>query len=257
MFDYLAAKYGGTGGSTITDPVGVSGCKLWLDAAVSAYEDNIGTVPADGDAVYGWYDKSGNGWRAIQTSGTLKPIYKTGIINGLPVLRFDGSDDYMNLGLYLERPYTVFLVHVKKGAGGGNARAVAGSGNWFMGSGAGYYRHFAGSDYVSNNVLAETVDAPKLGTARNTGAANGSTYWIDQADITSQPNAIGVCGSMAVGSGPGGGDYYNGDVAEVLVYDTALSPADRQLVWDYLGPKYGLFASSAVSLPQFRVAFIG
>lgn len=50
----------------------------------------------DGDAVSTWADKSGNSWDATGTS-TARPLYKTAIQGGQPVLRFDGANDYLAL----------------------------------------------------------------------------------------------------------------------------------------------------------------
>ena len=36
------------------------------------------------------------------------------------------------------------------------------------------------------------------------------------------------------------GEYWTGDVAEILVYQAALEERNRQRVWRYLGEKYGV-----------------
>ena len=36
------------------------------------------------------------------------------------------------------------------------------------------------------------------------------------------------------------GEYWSGDLAEVLVYETALNEATRDRVWRYLGRKYAI-----------------
>jgi hypothetical protein len=50
----------------------------------------------DGGAVSTWSDASGNGWDATGTS-TSRPLYKTAIQGGQPVLRFDGLDDNLQI----------------------------------------------------------------------------------------------------------------------------------------------------------------
>ena len=50
---------------------------------------------SDGDPVATWMDASGNGNHATQTIAASRPKYRTGVANGLPVVRFDGADDGM------------------------------------------------------------------------------------------------------------------------------------------------------------------
>lgn len=70
------------------NPATLAGIKLWLKA------DAI-TGLTDGQAVSSWIDSSGNGFNATQGNGSYQPIYKTNIKNGLPVVRFDGNDDFL------------------------------------------------------------------------------------------------------------------------------------------------------------------
>ena len=70
------------------NPKDTSGLLLWV------YSDTLGL--ADNDPVSTWTDLSGNGNDAIQ-AGSLRPLYKTNIQNGRAVLRFDGTDDFMDI----------------------------------------------------------------------------------------------------------------------------------------------------------------
>src|SRR3989304_2387171 len=69
---------------------------LWLDFSDTStlFTDSSGTIPvtADGDVIGYAADLSGNGNHATQGTLANKPLYKTGIQNGLSVARFDGSD---------------------------------------------------------------------------------------------------------------------------------------------------------------------
>lgn len=61
---------------------------LYTDSARSV------AVSADGDVIGGVADQSGNAVHLSQPTAAAKPIYKTGILNGKSVARFDGVDDY-------------------------------------------------------------------------------------------------------------------------------------------------------------------
>ena len=85
----------------VSPPGGVSaGLQLWLDASDSRtlYDATTGgsLVAADG-AVARWQDISGNARHVTQGTGSARPVRKTGIQNGLAVVRFDGSDDFMSV----------------------------------------------------------------------------------------------------------------------------------------------------------------
>ncbi len=43
-------------------------------------------------------DWSDNADHAIQATASKQPVFKTNIVNGEPVFRFDGSTDYIDLG---------------------------------------------------------------------------------------------------------------------------------------------------------------
>jgi hypothetical protein len=67
-------------------PRDISGCTLWLEG------DKI-TGVADGGAISSWIDSSGFANHAVQATGAKQPTLKTDWFNGLPAVRFDGTDD--------------------------------------------------------------------------------------------------------------------------------------------------------------------
>ncbi len=78
------------------NPLQIHGCVLWLDAGWGVFKDDEGTTPSPADSVAAlWKDRSGNGYNAAQTTNASRPLYKTSIQNGKPVIRFDGVDDHL------------------------------------------------------------------------------------------------------------------------------------------------------------------
>lgn len=75
----------GASGAGITDPTDIDDCELWLDASTLALADNA--------RVATWPDSSGNGHDATQGTAAAKPTYKTNVVNGLGVVRYDGDPD--------------------------------------------------------------------------------------------------------------------------------------------------------------------
>ncbi len=76
---------------TAFSPLSIPGSVLWLDATD---ED---TITKDGsDFVSNWADKSGAGNDMTQPTATNQPLFLSSGINGLPVIEFDGSNDFLN-----------------------------------------------------------------------------------------------------------------------------------------------------------------
>src|SRR5262247_3533304 len=85
-------RYYSVGGGRASG-IPTSGLEMWLKAdAITGLVDN--------DPISTWADSSVNGRNATQ-SGTARPTYKVNIINGLPVARFDGADDFFTLPNFL------------------------------------------------------------------------------------------------------------------------------------------------------------
>ena len=87
---------GGYGGAAPFSPTDIAGLVLWLAA-------DLGLALSDGDPVVTWPDQSGNGNDVTQPVAAARPTFRTAVINGEPVVRFDGVDDVLrnlsNMGL--------------------------------------------------------------------------------------------------------------------------------------------------------------
>jgi hypothetical protein len=71
-------------------PASIPNLALWLDAA------DASTITVDGsNNVSEWRDKSGNARHLTQGTALNRPSYVTGVLNGLPVVRPDGVNDFL------------------------------------------------------------------------------------------------------------------------------------------------------------------
>src|SRR6185369_7700007 len=66
-----------------------NGLQLWLKADAG--------VTATAGKVTAWQDQSGKGNNATQATADLSPLLVPNAINGKPVLRFDGVDDFLEV----------------------------------------------------------------------------------------------------------------------------------------------------------------
>ncbi len=228
-------------------PTDIAGCQIWLDA-------NQIEGLNDGDLVTTWSDVSGAGNDAAQATATNKPTYKTNIVNGLPVVRFDGNDNYMKItdsADFKVANITLFIVAKKDNVSAlqlliDYPHTTSHSDPYFRWSllvgGSWQMSHrWNGGDHIgaNNGITADTwyvIDLKDNVSFRN-GVSNASDA---DADL-SYPNAVGIY----IGSNVTPGEFWDGDIAEVILYDTSLSDANRTLVRDYLSDKYGISVPSA------------
>lgn len=230
-------------------PLSISGLVLWLDASyITGFND--------GDSVTTWSDLSGNGNDATQATASKRPVYKVNIINGRPVVRFDGTDDFMAAPTGARPPtsYTVFIVAainnlvpatyyrliatLDSGGNVGLALMRQGDNNT--------WRHTWGTGVTTSDVEGGTVVVSVfdivIGTHNGTTSSlfeNGSSVGTPISSAYSQGT-----NDVEVGSTSGGTiGFLNGDIAAIGIYTSSLSTTDRQRIERYLGSRYGITVS--------------
>lgn len=232
-------------------PDSISGLAQWLKADDGLFTDTALTTPvsSDGDAVAGWQDKSGNGRHMTQATSGNRPLYKTGILNSLPVVRFDGANDVLaGANLSALSAAEVFIV-VKTGQADPPASG-AGTGLWHYGTDS-QATHFPYSDgnvydnFGTNSRKGVGNPTPSLASFRLYSVVTKSGGWTARIDgtqvFTTASNTVGFRSSCELGSGlSGAGPAFSGDVAELILYGTELSGGDRDIVESYIAAKFGL-----------------
>ncbi|NVO10073.1 MAG: hypothetical protein HXX16_08950, partial [Bacteroidales bacterium] len=203
-------------------------------------------VTTSGSSVSCWGDVSGNANNANQSIITKQPVLVENVINGHSVIRFDGTTSTLNLpssvalGIY-NNPYEMFMV------------AKSSSSNvQFLISGAAteqYEYHLNGSSgaryipitsvFLDKGNIGEYTD----GNAHIFGArasASGGAVRVDRTDGNSSSNNLlsANAGNLFLGIRSDGSYYFNGDIAEVLIYNTVLTPQQRDSVELYLYNRY-------------------
>lgn len=229
-------------------PTDLPGLVLWLDA------DAIAGL-SDGDPVGTWSDQSGESNDFTQATTARKPTYKTSIQNGLPIVRFDGGDFLAEAGGAVSLRVTTFSVFIVfygvrpyVGSFGGLAYHVCEDAtgrilheeipskrvlSQFYDSGAGYHSELTDSAYNFDewHIFEATL---------TTGASNWKFYKSGAANGTAT-GFIARTGTTPMEVGRGHTSYpFTGDIAEFILYNSALSDADRGLVEAYLGTKWGI-----------------
>jgi hypothetical protein len=220
-------------GEDAFDPSSISGLQVWLDASQI-------TGLADNDLVAIWEDNSGANHDATQGNSGLQPTYKTAALNGLPVVRFDGTDNFLELGnLSASFPSaaTLFVAATLNDTIYVLYDTDAGLDAYYSFTGAGYWGTFTASRRDNYPAVV-----PTAGSHIFSLVSSASTYQVSFDGVAEPAQAAGYLAGTLHRIGCNGQDhaFLAGDIAEVLVYNTALSAGDKTAVEDYLIDKWGL-----------------
>jgi hypothetical protein len=223
--------------TAVAAPTEISGCVGWWDASDAA------SITQSGGLVSQWNDKSGNN-RHATASGGARPTLTAGGLNGRSVVTFDGTDDQMLISSgFLQVPNVTILSVFKYNSGqyGGiisSALQPADDSSPRLVIHNGSFRTWGYSNFsdtpqgtsptlVTGRVQAGASSIFQSGLLAAAGAASGSLT------TGSTQTAIGSYRTNA-------GNHLNGYIAEIVVFDSALSTSDRARVEAYLAAKWGI-----------------
>lgn len=223
---------------------------LWLDAsdAASLFDAPSGgaAVVANG-AVARWQDKSGNNFHATQATLASRPLLKVATLNTMPTVRFDGVDDGMIHPLSVVGDHTVFMVarsfettpaeRVIFSAAAPNAAfncclwegtAVPDQWGTFRSAGIRQSGYTLRGGYKIISMVAVGFGG-SFNSNGTTTPFSESGFYSDAADRR----------GIAFNGVSGG--RINCDIAEILVFQTALSAINHAAVVSYLNSKWAVF----------------
>lgn len=219
-------------GGQETTPDEVAGLVLWLRADAGV-ESSSGVPAVNNDPVEFWRDSSFNADDASQANMSERPIFRTNIINGLPVVRFS-SDDVLaaTIGTTAGTIFAVVgnVTHT-------NANAVAGTSIsaatkrivTFFPNATTIYSGDSGE--LFGNTFSTWVDGVATNTFPGSGAFGAVT---ERAAVPVVHDGVVGVGRSSVN------DPWVGDIAEFIIYSGLLSVSDRTAIEAYLMNKYNL-----------------
>ncbi|MEJ0054307.1 MAG: hypothetical protein WDN75_00840 [Bacteroidota bacterium] len=251
-----------------TGPGGVGSSatnQLWLMANTGVYTDGGSTDAANTNNIQQWNDQSGNGRNAIQLTLGNRPNYQTGVMNGLPVIRFTNAnnDRMLSAGLTSANAASVWVVASYTSLPSPNPGLIQGSpsglaytsadkniGMWvastspFRAWGRGIQ-----TDGTSVNLSNTTGTPTTAGTVylylNQYNGTNAITQYLSGSVSSTVPynGTLRSWTDMAIGN-QSGTEGWNGDIAEVIAYNTSVNSAQRIIIDNYLAAKYGLTGAS-------------
>jgi len=229
----------------------ISGLSLQLEADMGLTLDASNNVTA-------WADQSGMGHHAIGVGGFYAQV-NFGAMNGIAVPTFSDSTLQLSGQPVMSQQFSIFSVATTHQGGGADSFREILS-NW---SGANTVTSVFLGTVGDSSVLSTTMrftdeigganDAAHLQTGVGSiadpsagfvlsgisGASDASIY-LGQTAVTT----VGalptrdLSGSWVIGSQGGSFEFWSGEIGAILVYDRALTGAERTAVISYLGEKY-------------------
>lgn len=211
----------------------------------------------DGDAVATWTDGTGYARNMTQATSGSRPIFKTNILNGMPVVRFDGTDDFLGnttigLDLLSSKPGATFFAVVARDVTtapgsfsplmfvsrntGTSARAILGAptgatGVWSAGGRRTDADSFASvnftASYAANafHIVCAVIDYANSNLfLYQDGAAAGSSTSFQ----TDGNSASSLTVNHYLGYSGTAGSYFDGDIAEISLFPEAISDGVRR-----------------------------
>jgi hypothetical protein len=209
-------------------------------------------VVLSGATVREWKDQSPYGRHAVQATEARQPSVAAAACNGKPALVFDGNAKNLlaNVPINGLGGMTCILVSACEQDDDHMPRCTpllwAETGNWGIThvaprrSGI-VFMFGTGQQSIVNYARPAPQPGFTLTTARKDGPSeslyvNGAAVW---STAGRSPKLQGTSPAVSVG-GDFNGSFFNGKIAEILVYERALSDAERQRVEQYLKLKYRL-----------------
>ncbi len=244
---------------------------LWLDAGA-------GVTPG---GTFTWADQSAGGaggHNATQDGADSQPTLQTNVINGLPVVRFDGNDDWLqiadhadlDIGHGVGKGFTAFAVYNSTGSSAqrhlfDKRGTTFDYGVFNVSNGS---RWYVADPAHQNALLASpgpfsilSYDMDQSGVDGTSGTTN---IWVD--GVADNDNPQSYSGKVAQNDDPLfigrhgailSGYNLQGDLAELIIFNTTLSATDLNDTGYYLADKYGLTTEYAIPEPTSILLMLG
>ena len=255
-----------TKGATLPDPTEVPSMKLWLDSTALATMDqgnSLGATgtPTNGSNVHFWGDSSGNGYDGVRNSSNSPKYRSTSFNNGYSCVETSGGyfdisnsetdfDQWTGMTMVVAFKWTNTSIGdrlVYKGSTGWHNNVASyyiGKFNTGGGQGTGFWVADNGTrSKMDGNSYTDARSLEKIFAVKYDGSSLNSKFYINGAQVAnhSMNSLFSSIPASSTSKVKVGGNYL---IAELFMFDTALSDANREIIEGHLALRYGLFDSS-------------
>ncbi|NOZ35460.1 MAG: hypothetical protein GXO80_09210 [Chlorobi bacterium] len=253
-FSYTILAQTGPGG--VGNAAGTSGQPkniLWLDAGT------LGLT--DGADIATWTDLSGNNNNLSQPTAGFTPVFQNDAsnLNGHPRAEFSKTNNRIVINPFNDMPtsgITTFMVYKTTDSGDGLlSYNTSSTDNAFL-----LYNNSSLTTYLNggNNVSGNAFNSGNWQMMSHKWKSSGGNLIINQngdpVHSATFQNGVSIPsgGSLAIGGeqdspdgGYSAGQAFQGEIAEVIMYNSFLNSAQRLIVENYLSEKYNLAFATA------------
>jgi hypothetical protein len=220
----------------------------------------------NGASVSNWADMSGRGNNATQISASQQPIYVTGAMNGLPVVRFNATrSNYVAFNRPVQDDFTIACVFQSSQGSNSGSLYYQGAG-LVNGEVAGVVNDFGTCLFANGRICAGTGN-PDVAVNSGPGFNDGNPHLFVFERVESSGTVSLYVDGVPAGTTTGGTEsltapsalvlgaqqtltyFLSGDIAEVQIYSSALPTSARQSLETALRVKY-----LGLALPALGVA---
>lgn len=209
----------------------------------------------DDDLVELWEDSSGIGNDAIQNTDIHRPVFKTSVLNGLPVVRFNEPDEQRmevsnNATIDLVNAGSIIVIFVPRDVrvdGPDEFPGILAKGSnsnrqywlWQARWENALTGQFGTQNIQTGGVPVLVQDEPSLASLIGDTVSNEQNLWHNgsliatndapSATTENTPLFLGFMDSF---------DYWTGDIAQIAIYNRVLTTQEREDVENYLTAKW-------------------
>ena len=225
-------------GRTITAPTDLPGCVLWLDAS------DVSSMTMDGsNNVSQWNDKSGAGNHGTQATASQRPVYTPNYAGGRAgLVAISANNTLLSLngttGVVLSGACSIFIVCTQSSVVGKYIFSDSVNGEALISAFAGKAFEWYGTA-TERYTMAVTAPAGwhLFSSIKNTLRVllryNGNA-------IISPATVVAVSSLKSIFNVPTGGGAMSGGIAEMIIFNRALSDGETLRVERYLAQKNNL-----------------
>lgn len=228
---------------------------VWLEPTM---KNAFKITKSDGDEVSEWMNRINRHMNSLQTITDSKPTYVSNGIGKVPSVRFDGTNDFLefessSISALNPAEFTIFVVC---SVAGGEETYRSPLGSRSTSDTTGYMFYAASTNvwsfwYGLGSGWQQLAKSELLALNSPTilmGMQDGTTmnFYVNNVAGTTSANTFARNSTFRtrIGdiSGGGAGVTYpwNGDVSEIIIFNSALNDVEKDEVYDYLSKKYNI-----------------